>query len=471
MKHNSPVLPEDDPAGPLARMVAETCFEDIPASVIDLAKRAILDTLAVTIAGSGWEVSPAIADQVAEWGGTPEATVLVHGHKVSAPMAAFANGVMARAIDMGDVHETGGHVTEWNVPAMLSVLGIAGQTVSGKDFLVAYVTGAEVGIRASAALNLVRYHTNWGMPGEWNGPLCATASVARLLGLDMDETWNALGMAYTVHGMSEYNKYSEGTQMARVQHSFAGDTAVKAVLLTRRGVTAPRGIFQGVPSGILRHIVWDDVRPELLTEGLGTRWLLAEGLSMKPYPACKFTHSFIASTAAIMQSKRLDWRDIERIDCVGSESSRMTFEPAVAKWNPRSVPEAMFSAPYTIATAAITGGFFLEDLHVERICDEDRLALMQRVHIVADPAHVDQFEGFSVTVTMTNGHSFSHSTPYTKGHTHNPMTWGDLARKLDRCAPFAAAELSRRNLDGLVALCRDMERVPDMTMVLDLMTQ
>jgi hypothetical protein len=52
-----------------------------------------------------------------------------------------------------------------------------------------------------------------------------------------------MGMAYTVHGMSEYNKYSEGTQMARVQHSFAGDTAVKAVLLTRLG-SLPRGIFQ-----------------------------------------------------------------------------------------------------------------------------------------------------------------------------------------------------------------------------------
>jgi hypothetical protein len=132
MKHENPVLPEHDPAGPLARMVAETRYQDIPAAVTDLAKRAILDTLAVTVAGSGWEVSPAIADQVAEWGGAPQATVLIHGHQVPAPMAAFANGVMARAIDMGDVHETGGHVTEWNVPAMLSVLGIADGAISGR---------------------------------------------------------------------------------------------------------------------------------------------------------------------------------------------------------------------------------------------------------------------------------------------------------------------------------------------------
>lgn len=470
MKHDNPVLPENDPAGPMARMVAETRFEDIGAPVIDLAKRAILDTLAVTVAGSGWEVSPAIAQQVIEWGGAPQATVLIHGARVSAPMAAFANGVMARAIDMGDVHETGGHVTEWSVPAMLSVLDVAERPVSGRDFLTAYVTGAEVGVRASAALNLVRYHTTWGMPGEWNGPLCATASVARLLGLDADETWNAMGMAYTVHGMSEYNKYSEGTQMARVQHSFAADTAVKVVLLTRRGVTAPRGIFQGVPSGILRHIAWEDVRPDLLTDGLGTHWQLAEGLSMKPYSACKFTHSFIASTITIMEREGLDHREIDRIDCIGSDSARMTFEPAAAKWNPRSVPEAMFSAPYTIATAAMTGGFFLGDLSRDAILDEDRRAMMRRVHITADPDHADAFEGFPVTITMKDGRRFNHVTPYVKGHTRNPMDWSDLAEKLARCAPFAAVPLAKAKLDRIVDLCRDMEEVADMRDLVRLMT-
>ncbi|WP_068084316.1 MmgE/PrpD family protein [Novosphingobium rosa] len=470
MKHENPVLPQDDPSGPLARMVADTRFEDLPPPVIDLAKRAIFDTLAVTIAGSGWEVSPAIADLVAEWGGAPQASVLVYGHKVPAPMAAFANGVMARAIDMGDVHETGGHITEWNVPAMLSVLDLGERAITGRDFITAYVTGGEVGVRASAALNLVRYHTNWGMPGEWNGPLCATASVARLLGLDADQTWNALGMAYTVHGMSEYNKYSEGTQMPRVQHAFAADTAVKAVLLTQRGVTAPRGIFQGVPSGILRHIAWEDVRPELLTEGLGSHWQLAEGLSMKPYSACKFTHSFIASTVAIMRDNALDAADIERIDCVGSESARMTFEPAAAKWHPRTTPEAMFSAPYTIATAALEGGFFLGDLRADQILRADRQALMKRIHIRADPAITDQFEGFSVRITLTNGRVFEHVTPYTKGHTRNPMNWDDLGEKLARCAAFAARPLPGVQLTRLRQLCEQLETVTDMNDIVRAMT-
>jgi 2-methylcitrate dehydratase PrpD len=469
VKHEDLTLPKDDPAGPMARMVAETCFEDLPAELVDLAKRAILDTLAVTIAGAGWEVSPAVAELVGDWGGKPESTVQVHGMRVPAAMAAFANGVMARAIDMGDVHETGGHITEWNVPAMLSVLGIADRVVDGREFITAYVTGGEIGVRASAALNLVRYHTNWGMPGEWNGPLCAAASVARIVGLDADQTWNAMGMAYTVHGMSEYNKYSEGTQMPRMQHSFAADTAVKAALLTKRGVTAPRGIFRGVPSGILRHIAWDDLRPELLTDRLGRHWQLTQGLSMKPYTACKFTHSYIASTVQIMADNTLDWRRIDRIDGVGSTASRMVFEPAAAKWNPRSVPEAMFSAPDTIATAAMTGGFFLGDLDEKALADSDRHALMQKVHLASDPAHKDQFEGFRVTIRMMDGREFSHVTDFVKGHTRNPMSWDDLREKLYRCAEYAPPKFETGQLDQLVECCRNLEAIEEANQIVRLM--
>ena len=463
------VHPSQDPAGALARMVAHTRFEDIPASLVELARKAIFDTLSVTIAGSSWEVCPAIVDQAMEWGGAPQSRVAVYGHRLPAPLAAFANGVMARAIDMGDVHETGGHVSEWNVPVMLSALGLAGRRITGRDFITAYVVGAELSVRCSAALNLVRYQTTRGMPGEWYGALCGAASAARLLDCTADETWNALGMCYSVHSMSEHSKYAEGTQMARVQHSFAGDTAIKSVLLTRRGVTAPRGIFQGYPGGILHHLEWDDVQPELLTEGLGTRWHLGEGLSMKPYSACKFTHSFIASAAELVRVHGIDHREIAAINCRGSDAARMTFEPAEAKWNPRSVPEAMFSAPYAIATAVMTGGFFLGDLTREAIDEPARRALMSRVTIAADRSISEDFEGYWVEIALRDGHHFEMVTPYTKGHTRNPLSWDDQAEKLRRCAAYAARPFSEGELRRLEQLCRSLDRLDDATMLLDAM--
>lgn len=278
-----------------------------------------------------------------------------------------------------------------------------------------------------------------------------------------------MGMSYAVHSLSEYNKYYEGKQMPRVQHSFAGDTAVKAALLSRAGISAPRGIFTGRPSGILRHIAWDDVQPELLTERLGEHWQLAEGLSLKPYSACKFTHSFIASTATIMRDNDLDADEVATIECVGSESARMTFEPAEAKWNPRTAPEAMFSAPYTIASAALTGGFFLDDLSAASLDDPRRRDLMRRVVMRADPEHDDPFEGFSVTVTMNDGRVFSHRTPYVRGHTLNPMMWDDLEEKLRRCAAHSGAPFSESRIARIAEICIGLEEIDDVTQLVDAM--
>jgi 2-methylcitrate dehydratase PrpD len=464
-----PIRPEQDPAGKLAAMVVNTAFEDIPVGVIELAKKAILDTLAVTIAGSNWEVSPQIVRQVVEWGGAPQSPILVHGQRVPAPLAAFANGVMARGIDMGDVHVTGGHVTEWNIPAMLAALGIADKPVTGKKFLTTYVTGNELGVRVNTAMNGTS-HASFGVPGEYMGPLCATASVARLLGLSVEETWNALGIAYSNHGMSEMQKYAEGTQMARVQHAFAGETAIKAALLSRQGVTGPKGIFLGVPGGSFRHIGWSDVRPEILTDDLGKRWIYAEGLSMKPYSACKFTHSFIAGAIEIMRRDRLDYREIARVRCIGSEGARMTIEPKEAKWNPKTVGEALYSTPYTVASAIIGGDVFLGDFTVEEVNRAGKRELMQKISVETDPAITDQFEGFSVEITLQDGRVFRQCTPYVLGHTRNPMSWDDLQQKLDKCAAYAAVPLAQAKLSRLVELCTELDKVEDVSELLGALT-
>jgi 2-methylcitrate dehydratase PrpD len=469
MRIFDPIKPNQDPAGQLAEMVVNTVYEDIPKEVIELAKKAIFDTIAVIIAGSKWEVSPQIVEQVIEWGGIPQSPILVYGHKVPAPLAAFANGVMARGIDMGDVHETGGHITEWNVPAMLAAVGISKKTITGKDFLTAYVTGGELGVRANTSIGGPAAATI-GVPGEFAGCLCATASVSRLLDLSVEETWNALGITYSVHGMSEMQKYAEGTQMPRVQHSFAGDTAIKAALLSRKGVTGPKGIFLGVPGGLLRHVQWHGVNPEVLTDRLGKRWMYVEGLSMKPYSACKFTHSFIASTVEIMQRNYLDHRDIASILCRGSNGARMTFEPKDAKWNPQTPGEALYSTPYTVATAAITGDVFLGDFTKEEIQRKDKRELMQKIVVEYDPLITDSFEGFPVTITLRDGRSFRHTTPYVMGHTKNPMTWDNLTRKFWKCASYSAVALPEAKLKKLIELCINLDQVQDVTALLSALT-
>ncbi len=463
------MAPENAPMGDLAKMVVNTRYEDIPLEVIEIAKKAILDTIAVTIAGSAWQIVPAVVDMVRHWGGRPESTILIYGDKVPAPMAAMVNGTMARSIDMGDVHEQGGHVTEWILPSLLTALGIAPEAITGKEFLTAYIVAAELGIRVNASFNGTS-HSAHGLPGEFNGPLYCTAATARLLKLNAEQTWNALGIAFSNHSLSEMQKYAEGTQMVRLQHGFAGDTAIKACLLAQQGATGPKGILLGVPGGALRHIPWDDIEPNVLTNNLGKKWMLAEGLSLKPHASCKYTHSFIDATKQLINSHALDWRQIASISCRGSAGSRMTFEPADAKWNPANPAEAMYSTPYTVATMAITGSVFLDAFSDAEITRNDKRELMKRISVVSDPEISDQFEGFSVTITMDSGIQHKAVSDYVLGHSKNPMDWADIEHKFWQCTPFSAKPLRQDKLTQLIECVKNLESVDDSKQLIDCLT-
>jgi len=468
MRKYDPIKPDQDPAGKLAEMVINTKFEDFSPDMIQLAKKAIFDTIAVMIAGSSWECVPLVTELVKQWGGTPQSSVLIYGDKVSAPMAAFANGVMARSIDMGDVHETGGHVTEWIIPTLLAALGIAKHKITGRDFITAYIVAAELGIRQQTCIGMK--HTTNGIPGEYNGPMYCTAAASRLLGSNVEQTWHALGMAYSVHGMSEMQKYAEGSQMARLQHAFAGDTGIKATLLAQGGATGLKGIYMGVPGGSFRHIEWDDVDPDILTEGLGTKWLYSEGLSQKPYASCKYTHSFISAISDCVNKNHVNYKDIIAIHCVGSEGALLTIEPKAAKWNPSTAPEAMFSTPYTVAHAAINGHVFLDAFSEKEINQPEKRELMKKIRVDVDPQIQSQFEGFSVEVTLQNGHKYKEINQYVLGHTNNPMSWNDLENKFWNCVPYSAVPLPKEQFQTAIELCYDLDKLEDMNLLVKALT-
>ena len=88
----------------LARFVTETAVDEVPAEAIDLARRAVLDTLGVMLVGSREECSRIAADLVRSREARPVSTVVGHGFRSSPDGAALANGVAAHALDYDDVN-------------------------------------------------------------------------------------------------------------------------------------------------------------------------------------------------------------------------------------------------------------------------------------------------------------------------------------------------------------------------------
>src|SRR5688572_14293574 len=77
----------------LAEYAAALQYEQLPAELIELTKRCILDTLGVTAGASALAPEARMTfEYVTELGGKPEASMLGFGGKAPAAWAAFVNG-------------------------------------------------------------------------------------------------------------------------------------------------------------------------------------------------------------------------------------------------------------------------------------------------------------------------------------------------------------------------------------------
>ena len=105
-----PTTTQQDPAFALADHVARTQWSDLPESAINATQRDITDTFGCMLGGTA---APGIDDMFAlydDWGGRPEARVMLRGRSLPAPAAAMMNAAMGHALDFDDTHDTAGSI-------------------------------------------------------------------------------------------------------------------------------------------------------------------------------------------------------------------------------------------------------------------------------------------------------------------------------------------------------------------------
>ena len=467
MKLEDTISPREDPAGQLAQMLADLHFEDIPEEHIEYAKKDIFDALGCLIAGTTGPTVPTVLEMIRDWNCTGSSPVIVFGTKLPPTLAALANGTIARACDLGDTHNRGGHICEWIVPTLLTGLSLTARPISGKEFLTAFVGGAEWGAREHVCIHL-QYHTTI-TPGECAGSRYATGALAKMLGLDKEQIWNAQGLAYSSKPQSEQQKYNEGMPMVRLQHGYVCSDAVASVSLAQRGVEGVKGIYMG-SGGLLKNIKHGDLEPvDFLVDGLGERWVWREEVTMKPYAGCKYNHTPIYGLLRMMDEYRFSWREIDAVHYTVSNGCRCTIEPKQEKWNPRTPAEALFSNPYSVAFAAVTGDCFL-DAYEQQVIDEKMNSpefrdLMSRLSYEVDPS-LPPFDGYTIRLRLKDGRTFEKVENELLGNVVNPMTWEQVEEKFRKCARYSARQISEEACGTISRLCRNMEEIPDMRQLL-----
>jgi 2-methylcitrate dehydratase PrpD len=162
-------------AAPLASEVADFAlglrWDDVPAQVRRRLAWLLLDHAAVVVAGRPAAAAAIAADHATAANGGDAATALLDGRRLSAPGAAWANGVLANVLDYDDGHRiTKGHPGAVVIPSALAAAEVSGADL--RQLLEAIVVGYEIGIRAGVRQHdrEPAYHASGSsasMPASW----------------------------------------------------------------------------------------------------------------------------------------------------------------------------------------------------------------------------------------------------------------------------------------------------------------
>jgi 2-methylcitrate dehydratase PrpD len=397
----------------------------VPAPVVRAVKRLLVDALAVIAGAARAPGIPELNQRLARWEPGGSATGLIGKRRYSPPTAALANGAAAHALDYDDIHDAARvHSMCVVLPALLAAAEDAGP-VDGKQFILGLAVGAEL----HARLGLACYGSlaaGWH-PTTLFGSLAASIAVGRLLNFETEKLRNALGIAFHQAGGSVQSSY-DGVISKRLGPGFAARDAVISAFLAADGLTGPREPLEGKAGFFALH-ARGEVRPELLTDGLGRTWRIEE-YSLKPYPACRCNHAAI-DLAVKLRDEGFAPDGIETVEIRMSEANwKLVGKPYDASLD--SVVHAQFNAAYSFARALSDGRVGPKSYERPSITQPAVVSLAQRIRVVSDPAiDRDAMEPVAIQIGLRGGGSLTRSATTLKG-----MTEREILDKLRGCLEF-----------------------------------
>jgi len=341
----------------LTAHLSNTRFEDLPPEAVDAGKKCILDMLGVVCAGSGADGIATLMQMLQAYDARPEATVLVHGTRLSAPHATWVNGAMARAREIDDSHDpTGDHIGVPIIAASLGAMELAGHT-SGRDLIAAYVLGADLNARLRLATTRLSGET--GFAANTFAPFSAATVSARLLGLTGQAMYDALAWAYA-QAAGALQLQQSGSSALHIHHGLAASTGLQAALLAQQGLPGPDDYLTGKFGfyGAYNGGQYDESK---LTDGLGRRFEITQ-MSVKLHPGGRVTHPQVEAALVLQAEESFRAEDVEEVVVVyGPRGFKMTCQPEAERRLPDSPQHAKFSLYYVVACALARGHVDLED--------------------------------------------------------------------------------------------------------------
>jgi 2-methylcitrate dehydratase len=445
----------------IATFAASARPEHLESDIRQLFKRNILDSLGCAIAGLQGKPFQALREQFEEYR-APGRCTLIGGGKTSADQAAFFNSSLVRYVDLLDSYMAIGglcHPSD-NFGTILAAAEQAG--ASGEEFMLALAVAYEIQCRFTAAVPVMAK----GFNHATQLAISAAAGTGKLFGLSACEIANAISIA-TVDNISLACVHAEPvSQWKGFSPGMTGMRAVYAASLAKRGLTGPKGLFEG-PYGLELMfeqsipVNWEHPSLDAITQTV-----------MKKY--CSLIHGqpILEALLDLKRSNGVTAADVESVQC---DVFQGAFDFAGggsfgSKNRPQVKEQGDYNLKYLIAAALLDDQLGPPQLEEARVQASDVQALLTRVEICPDDSFSARYPhelSARVTLRTKDQRVFVKEQNGYEGGLTNPLSWGRTVEKFHWLTETFADEDLRSRLIATVEQL-DTSSLSDLT---DLLAQ
>jgi 2-methylcitrate dehydratase PrpD len=439
----------------LAANVLETRFENFDAATLEKAKYRIIDTLGCLIGGAADTSNPELISLFRETGGKEEATILIHGGKVPAGNAAFANSVMARSFDFEPVSplvegfSCPGHISGTTIPTAVSLAEAA--DVDGKELIAALLVGDDMASRILAASGF-GFTLGWDGVGTVNA-FGTAATAGRLMKLNHRQMRHTFGIVLNMMGTT-FQTIWDGTTSFKLPQGLAARAGIFSAQLAKAGWTGPEDALMS-KFGYFQMFTEGCQRPQFLTDKLGAAYYADS--TIKPYPCCRITHSAIQGALELMHKHSFRAEDIKEVIL---DLSQGGIDHKCGM--PYSVGEfphgnAAFSYQYTVSAAFLHGSIKPEHFTEKAILDPRISEFIPRIKYNA--VEDLPLEHARVNVTLNDGRKLTEIADKVKGDPlDNPASADDIISKFWTNVEFSD-RISKQKAEKLLETLLNLDKL------------
>lgn len=452
------------------RFIETVRYEDLPPEALRIARRCMVDTFGLYLAGGLEPTVAMLAADAVETGGRPDALVLSAGdHKVPAPLAARVLATAGHAHDWDDTqvsHDPAhvyGLLTHPSVPPLTAAVVMAQRlgNVDGRRFMLAFQTGFEVECKISEWMKPRHYRRGHHSSGTV-GTFGACVAAAKLLGLHGERLAHALGIAASFAAGIRCNF---GTMTKPLHVGRAAENGVTAALLAARGFTADPTALDG-PWGFFA-VMGEGLDESKLAQGFGRNLTIVDpGVSIKPYPSGILTHQSMDAMLALVKKHDLKPAEVKAIRFYAGKNILEPIRYPIAK----NHLQAKFSMAALLAMMVLYRRASHHEFMDAKVAGPEMQQMQAMITVHNDP-EIDA-KGYDlirsrIEVDTKDGRTLVEwADERYRGGPLNPISDADLDAKFRMCAEATVTQAAQ---EELLAAVKSVDSLKDAATLASLM--